>query len=281
MIGSVNKIVDFSVVDGPGNRTAVFFQGCNFRCTYCHNPETINHCIHCGVCVGVCPVGALEVDENKKVCWNAEKCVMCDNCIKACPHCSSPKISFYSPTELADRVAQNLPFIRGITCSGGECMLQADFMTELFKLTKSKGLTNLIDTNGSVPFANYPKLLAVTDGVMLDVKCADNLVHGALVGMENAAVLQNLVFLAERGLLTEVRTVIEQNLPNEYTVTQVAETLKPYAKNKNITYKIICYRPFGVRESTMQSLMPPTDEFLQRMRKKALEINPELNIIIV
>lgn len=281
MIGSVNKIVDFSVVDGPGNRTAVFFQGCNFRCTYCHNPETINRCINCGVCVGVCPVGALKMDENHKVQWDDKKCVMCDACIKACPHCSSPKISFYTPLELAKRVAQNQPFIRGITCSGGECMLQADFMADLFELTKAMGLTNLIDTNGSVPLAHYPKLLQVTDGVMLDVKCADNAGHKALVGMENAAVLENLRFLAEHGLLTEVRTVIEQHLPNEDTVVQVAKILRPFAKNKNITYKIICYRPFGVRESTMQNLKPPSDEFLQQMQKKVLEINSELNVIIV
>ena len=61
----VNKIIPFSCIDGPGNRTAIFFQGCNFKCTYCHNPETINKCVNCGKCVKVCPVNALNIVEKK------------------------------------------------------------------------------------------------------------------------------------------------------------------------------------------------------------------------
>ena len=61
----VNKIIPSSVVDGPGNRTAIFFQSCNFNCRYCHNPETINMCISCGACVETCPVQALSFKDGK------------------------------------------------------------------------------------------------------------------------------------------------------------------------------------------------------------------------
>ena len=61
----VNKIIPFSCIDGPGNRTSIFFQGCNFKCSYCHNPETINKCVNCGKCVAVCPVNALEIKDNE------------------------------------------------------------------------------------------------------------------------------------------------------------------------------------------------------------------------
>ena len=63
----VNKIIPFSCIDGPGNRTSIFFQGCNFKCSYCHNPETINKCVNCGKCVAVCPVNALEIKDKKVV----------------------------------------------------------------------------------------------------------------------------------------------------------------------------------------------------------------------
>ena len=65
MRAPVNRIVPFSSVDGPGNRTAVFLQGCNFNCRYCHNPETIRVCTHCGACVSVCPVGALRIEDGE------------------------------------------------------------------------------------------------------------------------------------------------------------------------------------------------------------------------
>ena len=61
----VNRIIPFSAVDGPGNRTAVFLQGCNIDCKYCHNPETRALCIHCGMCVQKCPTGALQLVEGK------------------------------------------------------------------------------------------------------------------------------------------------------------------------------------------------------------------------
>ena len=90
-VAPVNKIIPFSLVDGPGSRTAVFLQGCNIRCAYCHNPETQVECISCQACVKPCPAHALSI-ANGKVVWDNSICINCDNCIKVCQHKSTPKI---------------------------------------------------------------------------------------------------------------------------------------------------------------------------------------------
>ena len=75
MKAPVNKIIAFSNVDGPGNRTSIFFQGCPFNCLFCHNPETIHLCQNCGACVEKCPVGALGFDDQGQVRWDSGRCV--------------------------------------------------------------------------------------------------------------------------------------------------------------------------------------------------------------
>ena len=130
-IAPINKIIPFSNVDGPSNRMAIFFQGCQFNCRFCHNPETINMCINCGDCIKTCPVKALSFVENKVV-WNKDICVNCDTCIKTCRHNSSPKITYMDTDELLKEIERVKPYIEGITLSGGECTLQKDFIIELF-----------------------------------------------------------------------------------------------------------------------------------------------------
>ena len=122
MKAPVNKIIPVSVVDGPGNRTAVFLQGCNISCAYCHNPETQKLCTGCGICVDGCPAGALALN-GKTVSWDEKKCVSCDRCIAVCPNYASPKIREMSAEEVFEEVSGNLQFIRGIAVSGGECCL--------------------------------------------------------------------------------------------------------------------------------------------------------------
>lgn len=95
----VNKIIPLSVVDGPGARTAIFLQGCNIACLYCHNPETQRRCVRCGVCVPACPAGALSL-QREKVAWDEARCIGCDTCIKVCPHFASPKVKWMTAAQV-------------------------------------------------------------------------------------------------------------------------------------------------------------------------------------
>ncbi len=247
----VNKIIPFSNVDGPSNRTAIFFQGCPFNCLFCHNPETINMCVNCGVCVKNCPVHALSFDDSGNVVWDKGKCVQCDTCIKVCPHCSSPKITMMSVADVMKEIRRTLPYIAGITTSGGECTLQNEFLIELFTEVQKLGKTCLIDSNGSFDFESDPRVLSVCDGVMLDVKAYPAEWHRHLIGHDREIVLKNLHYLLEQGKLYEVRTLIfpGRDDENEAAVRYVSEVI-----GDRCFYKIIRYRPFGVREKYLPEL---------------------------
>ena len=246
----VNKIIPFSNVDGPSNRMAIFFQGCPFDCRFCHNPETINMCINCGDCVNSCPVGALNIIDNKVV-WDKDKCVNCDTCIKTCKHNSSPKINYMDVDELLREIERVRPYIQGITLSGGECTLYKDFIIELFPRVKQLGLTTLLDSNGSLEFEENQDILEYCDGVMLDVKAVDKEFSDWLIRFPNEVILKNLNYLLSVDKLYEVRTIIfpDRDKDNEETVTYVSKIIKD-----KCLYKIIRYRQFGVRDSELEVL---------------------------
>jgi len=237
----VNKIIPVSTVDGPGARTAIFVQGCNLKCAYCHNPETINVCIHCGVCVEKCPVEALSI-LNKQVIWDEKKCVSCDTCINVCPHLSSPKVKLYSPETLLEDIEDNFPFIRGITISGGEATLYPEFITKLSSLVKNKGKTVLIDANGKIDFSLYPKMIENIDGVMLDIKAWDEEVYENLTeNKRDIDICKNIKFLLEKNKLYELRLVCESEWVDvENTLKSLKECIPD--DYKNISLKLITYR---------------------------------------
>lgn len=263
----VNRIIPFSSVDGPGNRTVFFLQGCNFNCGYCHNPETIHVCNNCGTCVSACPTGAIRLVDGK-VRYRREVCCACDACLRACPRDASPKVDVMSPEQALAILQQNRPFIRGVTVSGGECTLQRDFLLALFRGAKQMGLSTLLDSNGNYDFEHDAELLSVCDGVMLDVKCADPLAHRDLTGQSNELVIKNLAFLASIGKLEEVRTVVVPGvLPNEDTVRRVCEVLAPFwASGAPIGYKLIRFRPLGVRQNYRETSVPD-ERTMEKLRE--------------
>ena len=261
---AVNKIIPFSSVDGTGNRTVIFLQGCNINCKYCHNPETRGICKQCGICVEHCKMGAITF-ENENILYHPEKCIQCDTCIHVCPNDSSPRTVMMTPLEVYEVVRKQVPFIRGITISGGECMLHADFIYELFRLAKTDGLSTLIDSNGTIFFEPYKELLQVTDGVMLDIKAFDNDDYHNITGSYNDVVLSNAKFLMQNKKLHEVRTVIVPDLfDTERSIIQMGQFLAPFLDIQDVCVKLIAYRPFGVREE-YSHFNVPDQTYLQHL----------------
>lgn len=274
--GYVNKILPFSSVDGPGNRTVIFLQGCNFDCLYCHNPETINYCINCGICVYKCPYNALSIINNKVI-WDEKYCKNCDLCIKTCPNSSSPKVKLMTVDEVIDFVRKMKPFISGVTISGGECTLQYNFVSEIFKETKEIGLTTFLDSNGYIPLKNLRLLVENMDMAMIDLKSFDRDEHLKLTGKDNETVIENVKYLAKINKLYEVRTVIVPDiLDNYYNVDNISKLIA--SLNPNIRYKLIKYRPIGVREGIYSYI--PGDELMEKLFNIASK-NGCKNIILI
>lgn len=275
--GLVNKIIPFSLVDGPGNRMAIFFQGCNFNCLYCHNPETIKRCEQCGTCLFSCKFDAISMVEDSVV-WDKEKCKDCGLCIKVCKNSCGPKSQEMSVGEILKEIMKVKAFISGITVSGGECTLQREFLVDLFEKVKKLGLTIFVDTNGSIDFTKNRELVDLMDMVMLDIKSYNNDEHIKLTGRDNKLVLKNAEYLAGINKLYEVRTVIVPGvLDNINNVNKISRLIA--SVNPEIRYKLIKYRPIGARVDKIETVQP-SGEMMKELKDIALK-NGCKNIIIV
>lgn len=278
MIAPINKILPYSVVDGSGCRGAVFFQQCNIACRYCHNPETQRLCRGCGRCASLCSAGALTLLDGAMV-WNQQRCTDCGMCIATCPHRASPKVMWMTPEQVFAKVCESLPFICGITTSGGECSLYPEFLERLYTLAQKKKLSCLMDSNGTIDLSQYPSLMDVCDGVLLDVKAWGPEVFRSLTGGDAAALRKNLAWLAAKGKLAEVRVVVlPGHMDAEACIEGIAATIGS-AQTRRAVLKLIRFRCFGVR-GPMENTPSPSMELMEMLQNRALDCGFE-NVRIV
>jgi pyruvate formate lyase activating enzyme len=203
---------------------------------------------------------------NAHVQYDIHKCVYCDNCIKTCKHSASPRVRKLSAQDVFAELQDALPFIRGITVSGGECTLYPEFLYELAALSRQHKKTFFLDSNGTYNIFDNPALCKVCDSVMLDIKADpdDHADSKKVLGAEPVDLYSYAVQLASANKLYELRTVVCAGLlDNEKLVTKVCNHLAPY-KN-NFRYKLIKYRPNGVRVASSASLQTPTNEYMSML----------------
>ena len=212
-------IKPFSIHDGPGIRTTVFFKGCPLHCAWCHNPEGISkepevvwhesRCILCLDCVDHCPNQALSY-EHGRIVADMSLCKECQHCVDICPTTALENIGWESALEdLLHVVMKDRPFFEesggGITCSGGEPLLQSDFLYTFFQALKTKHIHTTLDTCGFVPAERLEKILPVTDLILYDLKVMDPYIHQKVTGVDNAVILQNLQMLSNTGVALRIR----------------------------------------------------------------------------
>jgi pyruvate formate lyase activating enzyme len=211
---SVFDVKHYAINDGPGIRTTFFFQGCSLSCDWCQNPESqsvapqivVNekHCIGCGVCRSNCPA----IDESGKRIH--ARCVRCYRCVKNCPT-GALQLCGREATleELLRIVEQGMPFYEassgGITCSGGECLLQAEFLEAFLAECGKRGVHTTVDTCGAVPFEAFERTMPYTDLYLYDIKLMEEARHIRYTGASNKTILENLARLYALGEKVVVR----------------------------------------------------------------------------
>ncbi len=212
--GLVFDIKKFSIHDGPGIRTTIFFKGCPLTCWWCHNPESQavgaeivfgqGKCIRCHACLVRCEQEAISWNGDGVASTDSQKCTLCGQCVEAC-YTEARQIVGQKMTvaQVMEKIEEDIAFYDesggGVTFSGGEPLLQRNFLLALLRACKEKEIHTAVDTCG---FASWEKLDSIREYVDLflyDLKLMDDASHRKFTGVPNKLILENLQALSQQG----------------------------------------------------------------------------------
>jgi glycyl-radical enzyme activating protein len=206
----VTEVQRFSLHDGPGIRTTLFFKGCALRCRWCQNPETqrltnelvfsADACVGCGDCATRCVRKAVKVRRDKaQLSW--ARCDHCLSCVDACPsRALQPAAQPFEVDALVGEALADRPYFGsdgGVTLSGGEPLLHHAFLRRLLPPLRAHGVHLIVQTCGQWRWEDAADLFSHIDLVHFDLKAASPALHRALTGVDNARILANLRHLLE------------------------------------------------------------------------------------
>ena len=274
VLGYVHSTESFGAVDGPGIRFVVFLQGCKMRCKYCHNPETWN------LVTDYSRLYSEDVSDEEK----AELSKKIEENTKLLKD-KGVKVEARTPEDLLKQALRYKPYWKnggGITVSGGEALVQMDFLIEFFKLAKAQGIHTTIDTAGNPftreePFfSKFNELMALTDLFLLDIKQINDDKHRELTGFSNSNILDLAKYLSDNGKHMWIRHVLVPTVTTDEDdlkkTKEFIDTLKTVDK-----VEVLPYHKLGITEwerlgipYKLEGIDPPTDE-QQKLAKSILE----------
>jgi pyruvate formate lyase activating enzyme len=209
----------YSIHDGPGIRTTVFLKGCPLSCTWCHNPEGLSQevevlivpdrCTGCGACVDACPNPPATGRGGARVTDRAA-CVRCGRCVGACVHGARRMTGrTYTAQDLLDEIVRDLPFYEesggGVTFSGGEPLMQGEFLKACLRGCRERGMHTAVDTCGYADSGLLLEVADLTDLFLFDVKLMDDARHRELTGVPLGPIVENLRALNSSGAMIWIR----------------------------------------------------------------------------
>ncbi|MCI8659212.1 MAG: glycyl-radical enzyme activating protein [Lachnospiraceae bacterium] len=261
--GNVFNIQKFSIHDGPDIRDTVFMKGCPLHCIWCSNPESqsglpeisfhSSKCIgvkSCGDCIRHCPQGAICPDENGKVEITRDRCKICEVCQDTC--CATAMKVMGKQMTVGEVIAATQNQMSawrangGITVSGGEPLMQADFVEELLRQCGAMGIHTAVETCGFAAWADVSRVVKHCDLVFYDVKIWNDEKHQKYTGVSNRMILENLQWLSREypNLELIVRTPV---IPGINDSVEELEKIVDFLKTLNhlTDYELLPYHAFG------------------------------------
>ena len=283
----ITDIQRFSLSDGNGIRTTVFFKGCNMNCSWCHNPETISFerelmfyetkCIGCGKCFEVCAAHKMVNDKHiidKALCTNCGKCA--DICYaQALVMCGKEM----TVEEIMKEIRQDIPYYNsskgGVTLSGGEVLCHKDFALELIEACKKEGISTAVETNLNFPFESIKELLGSVDLIMCDLKIFDDEEHKKHTGVSNSNIKANLKMIDSLGVDIIVRTPLIPGVTDSAeNISAIADFIKTLSNLRR--YELLNFNPLGEgkykaleKENTFEKCRPFDEDVLKNLESVA------------
>jgi pyruvate formate lyase activating enzyme len=232
--GTIFDIKKYSINDGPGIRTTVFFKGCPLDCWWCHNPESkslkpelmyrANRCTLCAECVDECPLNAIEINPHPlplplrergwgEGAFSTTDRSVCDNCGLCAEACYAGARELVgremTVAQVMQEIERDVPFFDqskgGVTFSGGEPLLQRKFLAELLKICREHEIHTVVDTSGYAAWETIDSIRGYVNLFLYDLKLMDDERHKQFTGVSNKLILENLRRLDEAGAQCVVR----------------------------------------------------------------------------
>ncbi len=284
--GLIFDIKKFSIHDGPGIRTTVFLKGCPLHCEWCHNPEGMapqaeiqfwsGRCIACQDCVGECEAGAVLWVAGARA-YEASSCEKCGRCAEVCPTEATQLIGqTVTVPEIVAEIEKDVVLYDesggGATFSGGEPLLQIDFLEAVLRACKDHGIHTMVDTSGYTDPQRFERIRPWVDLFLYDLKMMNDTRHVQHTGVSNRRILSNLQALSQAGETIVARIPIIPGINDDAeNIRQSGEFLRSLGNLRQVN--ILPYHRAATEKYSrignsylLDEVQPPTDEMMENIR---------------